>query len=113
MLAEITTWKSQDTFLVFGNIGVLRQSPKNSPSEILARYLVANDENEITDIELPRREDVGLSIGVRHLGSLEDHRTILASSFRSARRGIWITSPYIRGHTIDADDTENLIAEAI
>jgi hypothetical protein len=112
-MLNVAVSRAKDTFLVFGNIGVLRQSREGSPSEILARYLVANDENEITDIELPRREDVGLSIGVRHLGSLEDHSTILASSFRSARRGIWITSPYIRGHTIDADDTENLIAETI
>jgi len=112
-MLNVAVSRAKDSFLVFGNIGVLHQSREGSPSNLLARYLIANDGNEITDIELPRRDDLVLSSGARHLGTLEDHRKMLADSLRNARRGVWITSPYIRDHAIEADGAELLIADAI
>ncbi|HEU0179069.1 MAG TPA: AAA domain-containing protein [Blastocatellia bacterium] len=112
-MLNVAVSRAKDSFLVFGNIGVLHQSEEGKPAKLLSRYLLASDDNEITDIELPRREDVGGSSGVRHLNTLEDHRKALAESLRNARRGVWITSPYIRSHPIEADHLDKLITETV
>jgi hypothetical protein len=112
-MLNVAVSRAKDSFLLFGNISVLHRSGEGSPLKLLARHLLANDDNEITDIELPRREDLVLSGGVRHLSTLDDHRKALADSLRNARRGVRITSPYIKNRAIEAEDAERLIAEAV
>src|SRR5262249_32113393 len=102
-MLNVAVSRAQDSFLVFGNMRNFHPQNSRVASGVLARYLFADAGNEITDISLPVRRDVTLSTTHPHLDTLEAHRTALTDGLRHAQQAVWIVSPYISAHAIDAD----------
>jgi phosphatidylserine/phosphatidylglycerophosphate/cardiolipin synthase-like enzyme len=112
-MLNVAVSRAQDCFLVFGDMRNFRQQDARVASGVLARFLFADDRNEITDISLPVRRDVTLSTMHPHLDTLEAHRTALTDGLRHAQHTVWIVSPYISAHAIDADRLSSLIKDAV
>jgi phosphatidylserine/phosphatidylglycerophosphate/cardiolipin synthase-like enzyme len=112
-LLNVAVSRAEDSFLVFGNMNHFHQQNSRVASGALARFLFANAGNEITDISLPVRRDMTLSATHPHLDTLEAHRTALTEGLRHAQHAVWIVSPYISEHAIDADRLPSLIQDAV
>jgi hypothetical protein len=112
-MLNVAVSRAQDSFLVFGNMNNFHRQDSGVASGALARFLFADAGNEITDISLPVRRDVTLSATHPHLDTLEAHRTALTDGLRSAQHAVWIVSPYISAHAIDADSLPSLIQDTV
>jgi hypothetical protein len=111
-MLNVAISRAKDSFLVFGNMNRFSASGAALPSGKLARFLFSRESNEITDIELPRRETARADTVVRPLRTLEDHRMALADSINTAESAVWIASPYISAHAIESDDLTKLVKRA-
>jgi hypothetical protein len=112
-MLNVAVSRAQDSFLVFGNMRNFHPHDSRVASGVLARLLFADARNEITDIALPVRGDVTLSATHPHLDTLEAHRTALTDGLRHAQHAVWIVSPYLSAHAIDADRLPSLIHDAV
>jgi hypothetical protein len=112
-MLNVAVSRAQDSFLVFGDMRNFNRRNSEVASGILARFLFADAGNEITDISLPVRCDVTLSATHPHLDTLEAHRMALTEGLRHIQHAVWIVSPYISAHAIDADRLPSLIHDAV
>jgi len=111
-MLNVAVSRAKDSFLVFGNMNIFNSNNTTVPSGLLGQFLFVNESNEITDIKMPLREDIILSESVLHLDTLEAHRKALAESIFTARKGVWIVSPFITETAVVADGIPALIREA-
>jgi hypothetical protein len=112
-MLNVAVSRAQDSFLVFGDMRNFHPQDSRVASGALTRFLFADARNEITDIALPVRHDMTLSAAHPHLDTLEAHRTALMDGLRHAQQAVWIVSPYISAHAIDADRLPSLIQDAV
>src|SRR6266446_6800118 len=112
-MLNVAVSRARDSFLVFGNLNNFHRQDSRVASGALARFLFADAGNEITDISLPVRRDVTLSATHPHLDTLEAHRTALTDGLRHAQHAVWIVSPFISAHAIDADRLPLLIRDTV
>ncbi len=111
-LLNVAVSRARDSFLVFGEMGLFDEGHPELPSGLLARYLFADEANELTDIELPARERELAAPPVERLSGLDAHRETLARAFRRARRRLVIVSPFLAPDALDDDDVLGCIARA-
>jgi energy-coupling factor transporter ATP-binding protein EcfA2 len=112
-MLNVAVSRAQDSFLVFGNMERFNSDAAALPSGKLARHLFSGESNEITDIEVPARVLSRPDTVVQRLRTLEDHREALADSIARAVRGVWIASPYISSHAIEADALTGAVRRAV
>lgn len=110
-MLNVAVSRAQDSFLVFGEMSIFDRN-LSSPSGILAKYLFANEENEIKNIKIPEQISKNVQI-VEHIRDLEAHRQTLTNSVLAAKREIHIVSPFLSSKAIEQDNLEVLFAGAI
>lgn len=107
-MLNVAVSRAKDCFLVFGNMAIFNSDKARKPAKLLARYLFADAENELTNIRAKVREELKISGNVYHLTTLEAHRQILRDAFLQAKKEIVIVSPFLTEHAIRSDDLPEL-----
>lgn len=113
-MLNVAVSRAKDSFLVFGNMSIFEINPfSKRPSSLLAKYLFANDANELTDIhKYPMRLIDFPRTTTEHLITLEDHTTKLRECIENARERVFISSPQLSINAVRDDKLENLIRQA-
>ncbi len=112
-MLNVAVSRAKDCFLVFGDMEIL-DPYLNSPSGILARYLFADEQNEITDFPLSTRTGKGLDGKEVHLiNTLPKHVATLARAFERAEERLVIVSPYLRSRAVEADNLPQKVNDAV
>lgn len=112
-MLNVAVSRAKDSFLVFGDMNVFNSRNTHAPSGLLARYLFADEANEITNLKLPMRQNLTLSRSHPHLDTLALHRAALIEGISKAWRSVHIISPFIAEAAILADDLPTIIKQAV
>lgn len=113
-MLNVAVSRAKDSFLVFGDMSLFnRQSV--SPTGILAKYLLENENNELSYVhqysKLFVRDDL---ISKEHtlgiLTNYEEHDTFLKKIFSEATQRIIIISPWLIYSTIEGNGYNNLLS---
>lgn len=108
-MLNVAVSRAKCSFLVFGDMEVFDPA-LNHPSSLLAKYLFANKDNEITDISLPELLQANAE-DVEPITTLSQHRQALIQSFSNTQRTLHIVSPYLTRDAIEHDEIEQHIAD--
>jgi hypothetical protein len=112
-MLNVAVSRAKDSFLVFGDMDIFDPAT-TTPSGILARYLFADEGNELPGFTLPARSEYGLESKQLHLvNSLEMHIGTLSRAFERAQEKLVIVSPYLRQRAIEADGLAQKTAAAV
>ena len=111
-MLNVAVSRAKMSFLVFGDMDIFSPTKGKSPSSLLAKYLFANEENELVDIKQSRFKQVGDS-EIQQISSLDAHRYELVNSFVRAQHSLTIVSPFLRLSAIKCDNIVQLIEENI
>ena len=105
--------RAKDSFLVFGDMDILDPSSK-SPRGALAKYLFANQDNELF-FEYIAREDLVKSSNRDYqiIKGTEEHDTFLQNSIKNAQKEILIVSPWVRLAAIEITNILNVMEIAV
>ncbi len=76
---------------------------------LMARYLFADEANEIRSFRYPLRVQIASGVSVAHLNTLEQHIDTLLTALRQAKHQVLIVSPYLSLHALEANDLERLL----
>ncbi|WP_158091204.1 AAA domain-containing protein [Thalassospira mesophila] len=111
-MLNVAVSRAQDSFLVFGDMQILDASsdPKTN-SDHLARIILTDPENEITDI-LPTTIGIDSQALPLRIETLEQHCDYLRKSFKTAQKNILVYSPYLSDKAINHDKIVELINDA-
>ena len=112
-MLNVAVSRAKDSFLVFGNGGIFNSSAARKPAKLLAKYLFADERNELTNIPSTIREELKIAKNVFHLTTLEAHRQNLREAFLKAEREIVIVSPFISEDAVLRDDLPRKIKTAV
>lgn len=107
-MLNVAVSRAKRSFLVFGDMEIFNPT-LNHPSSLLAKYLFAHPDNEITDISIPILPQV-VPEEVEPLTTLMQHRQELTQSFSKAQEVLNIVSPYLFKNAIEYDAIEQHIA---
>lgn len=111
-MLNVAVSRAQDSFLVFGDMQIFDAStPPRTNSDYLAHIILADPENEITDI-LPTTLGIDPTILPLRLETLQQHREYLKKSFETAKNNILIYSRYLSDKAINDDEIINAIEAA-
>ncbi|MFB7121843.1 AAA domain-containing protein [Bacillus tropicus] len=111
-MLNVAVSRAKDSFLVFGDMRIFNKK-STLPSGLLARYLFANESNEIKNIEVPSQFNSDINIPVEHIRDLESHRNILKSSLHMAKKEVHIVSPFLSWNAIEQDELNKLFTDII
>lgn len=106
-MLNVAVSRAKRSFLVFGDMDIFDPS-LNHPSSILAKYLFALEDNEITDI-CPPTLSHAIVEDLEPITTLFEHRQNLIQSFSKTQQILNIISPYLSKKAIRHDNIENLI----
>ena len=106
-MLNVAVSRAKRSFLVFGDMEIFDPS-LNHPSSLLANYLFANENNEITDISIPILPQI-IAEEVETITTLIQHRHELIQSFSNAQHILTIVSPYLFKKAIEYDAIEQHI----
>jgi len=101
-MLNVAVSRAKDSFLVFGDMDIFNPN-LNTPSGILARYLFAEETNELADVPIPSRSENIDSEEMHHVRSLDKHVRTLSRAFERAEQRLTIVSPYLRWRAVEAD----------
>lgn len=113
-LLNVAVSRAKDSFLVFGNMHIF--SPRlNTPSGLLARYLFAAPENEVTDVGPPTRPLLTATAdrAFQRLTTHEEHRAQLVECLEAARERAVIVSPFLAAAAVQAYGVPDLVRAAV
>ncbi|GEC88650.1 AAA domain-containing protein [Brevibacillus brevis] len=111
-MMNVAVSRAKDSFLVFGDMQIF-DSNASTPSGLLARYLFADEANEIKNIRISSRALSNLSGAVHHIRELGEHRRVLKECIRAAKKEIHIVSPFMSSVAIEADGLLEVFADTI
>lgn len=106
-MLNVTVSRAKRAFLVFGDMSIFDPSTGRSPSSLLARYLFASPDNELTDItqkQFKSQLQNESPDSVEQINTLARHRQILLQAFTMAKDRVCIVSPFISNNAISADN---------
>lgn len=113
-ILNVAVSRAIDSFIVFGHMGNFNASNTAKASGLLARYLFASPENEITDVKpafiiqnKPAKEQV------ERIDNLEGHRKILSDAITKAKNQLLIVSPFLSHNALRADAIVEKITQAM
>jgi phosphatidylserine/phosphatidylglycerophosphate/cardiolipin synthase-like enzyme len=109
-MLNVAVSRAKRSFLVFGDMDIFNTADQEKPSSLLAKYLFAQEANEIVDV-IPYEQSKMSSESIRQITSLEGHQKALQQSFVRAERALVIVSPFLRVHAISTDKIPALIKE--
>lgn len=108
-MLNVAVSRARESFLVFGDIRLFRPEQPSLPSGLLASYLFAGPENEITDIDPISPIVLKVPAELERLNDLETHRSVLRRAISEARERVLIVSPYLSDRAIEADGLAALL----
>ena len=108
-MMNVAVSRAQDAFLVFGDMGIFEPKNHGTPTGLMARYLFADEANEIRSLRYPLRVKIASGVTIAHLSTLDQHIDTLLTSLRQAKRQVLIVSPYLSVHALQANDLERLL----
>ncbi|NJO82103.1 MAG: hypothetical protein HC828_04400 [Blastochloris sp.] len=115
-MLNVAVSRAKDSFLVFGHMGIFEPYPQRSahtrlPSSLLARYLFADEGNEVV-VMPPQKTSATVQV-VQHLTTLDEHREVLAASIYAAQRDLRIVSPVLSIHALRDDGLPAMLTSLI
>jgi hypothetical protein len=110
-MLNVAVSRAKDNFLVIGDMDIF-DPDLSTPSGLLARYLFAEESNELVDAPLPPRPDSQTTKKTDRVRTLDKHRAVLARAFARAKNRLVIVSPYLRWRAVSADDIGSKVAQA-
>ena len=113
-MLNVAVSRARESFLVFGDMSIFRPpvagQGAGTPSGLLAKFLFARPEQEITDVEsVPPPPDRARA---RRIDTLEGHRQHLRRAFGEVRERLLVVSPYLTSKAVEADEVPALIRHA-
>lgn len=110
-MMNVAISRAKKSFLVFGDMNIFDQSisSRSKPSGLLAKFLFAKPENEVTDIDPITIKELDGNEKIEQIISLEGHRKCLKDAILAAKKSAVIVSPFITYSAIKADDILRLI----
>lgn len=111
-MLNVTVSRARNSFIVFGDMAIFDPGVPERPSGLLARYLFADEVNEIVDVQ-PRRLISTHPQPPREVVGLEAHQAELRCCLARAERAVWITSPFVSADAITADGVDVQIRQAV
>jgi hypothetical protein len=112
-MLNVTVSRARDSFIVFGDMAIFDPGAPERPSGLLARYLFADEVNEIVDVRPPRRLISTHPQPPREVAGLEAHQAELRCCLARAEHAVWITSPFVSADAITADGVDVQIQQAV
>ena len=105
--------RARDSFLVFGDMDIFDPILK-TPRGILAKYLFANQDNELS-FNYIAREDLTNSSNVDYLvlNGVKEHDAFLQNSIKNAQKEILIVSPWVRLAAIQSTNIFDIMEIAV
>jgi hypothetical protein len=111
-MLNVTVSRARDSFIVFGDMAIFDPGVPERPSGLLARYLFADEANEIVDVQ-PRQLLSTHPQPPREVAGLEAHQAELRCCLARAEHAVWITSPFVSADAITADRVDVQIRRAV
>ena len=111
-MLNVAVSRAADSFLVLGDMRLLKPGNDGRPSSLLAKYLFASEDNEISGVENAPHIPPEPRSGADRLASLADHRATLARAFEEARERLLIVSPYLSDRALRDDGIPERITAA-
>ena len=111
-MLNVAVSRASDSFLVFGDMDIFDPALP-TPSGVLARYLFAQQDNEIADFSLPPRLTDEKGKELHLVKTLSMHVGTLARAFERAEEQLVIVSPFLRWRAIEADNIAEKTAAAV
>ncbi|WP_100489205.1 AAA domain-containing protein [Sporolactobacillus pectinivorans] len=110
-MLNVAVSRAKDSFLVFGDMGIFN-SESPAPSGKLARYLFANEKNEIKNVKIPNKfiED---SRDIIYLRDVPSHNAALLRCVQTAKKELTIVSPFLSSIVIKDEPLEKSLKDAI
>ncbi len=102
-MLNVAVSRAKDSFIVFGDMEIF-DPQLNTPSGILARYLFADEANEMAGVPVPSRIEIKNNTDFHHIRSLNKHVRTLKRAFEHAEKRLMIVSPFLRWRAVEADD---------
>ncbi|HQH27056.1 MAG TPA: AAA domain-containing protein, partial [Oligoflexia bacterium] len=109
-MLNVAVSRAQDTFIVFADMEIFNPEGQ-APSSVLAQWLYSNPAYELTEVEVPPREDMPAEETTR-IVTLAGHQEVLSGAFEGAKREVLISSPTISSAAIVKDNITALIQAA-
>jgi len=116
-MLNVAVSRAQDSFLVFGDMAIFKTNSTDKfgaplASAMLASFLLADPNNELTDIVLPTRKELAQS-ELQRITTLEGHQSLLRQAFEIAEEEVLIVSPTISSRAIEHDNIAQMITQTI
>ncbi len=112
-MLNVATSRARDAFITFGDMAIF-DPEKDTPSGNIARYLFADNSNELLDVKLPSRvTDNAITAQCERLQTHKQHQTLLIEALEKAQQRIIIVSGFLTYDAIIADDIPQKLAKAI
>jgi energy-coupling factor transporter ATP-binding protein EcfA2 len=112
-MLNVTVSRARDSFIVFGDMAIFDLDVPERPSGLLARYLFADEANEIVDVRPPRQRLSLHPQSPREVAGLEAHQAELRGCLERAEHAVRITSPFVSADAITADGVDVQIRQAV
>jgi hypothetical protein len=110
-MLNVTVSRAQDSFLVFGNMGLFQPGSRRL-SSFVARALFADPENELDGVK-PELLCPALDLSDGQLiADLPQHQAALAEALRTAKSQVVIVSPFLASSALEIDGLEQKIKGA-
>lgn len=104
-MLNVAVSRARDSFLVFGDMDIFDPSKLQRPSALLARFLFADEHNELNPYPIPVRGNGSIAGQDIHLlNTLKQHIGALARAFERAEDRLVIVSPYVRWQAVATDE---------
>ncbi|MRT92081.1 AAA domain-containing protein [Ancylomarina sp. 16SWW S1-10-2] len=100
-MLNVALTRAKKHFIVMGNMSLFNPALSKKPSGGLAKYLFADEKNELSSSFLFDQENLKSD---NRVSTLDGHVKCLKAAFRSAKKRIVIVSPFISIKAIEADE---------
>lgn len=113
-MLNVAVSRAKCSFLVFGDMSIFNTNKRNLPSGLLAKYIFANENNELS-IKTVRNELIKSlhQDEIEHFNTVESHRKMLSNSFIIAKNRLIIVSPFISINALQSDNIGDKVRNAI
>lgn len=110
-MLNVAVSRAQDSFIVFGNMGLFNSNSPDHPSRLLGQYLL-KPENEITDVT-PALRDIKVRAHETLISDLDKHVAFLKHAFKKVEKRIVIVSPFLTLAAMNSDGIDQVIKETV
>lgn len=113
-MLNVAVSRAQDSFVIIGDMRLFRRGD-NAPSSILGEILLADADNELSDVGGNYHFPQELLVQAARISTLEGHRQALQGALTNIKAGetVIIASPWITMKAIEADGISALVSTAV